>query len=110
MRYIVENECDLRDFPFWSGAQQTADIINEMPHSDLIWDDLQHYVCDLWGDSSERNALTDTEINDYVWFEALEQIVLWAKNGDLPWKEDIQYLVDNGYVKKEDVELDEEED
>jgi len=105
MRYIVENDCDLRDFPFWSGAQQTADIINEMPHSELFWDDLEHIIC---GYSDERE-LTDTEINDYVWFEALEQIVAWAKDGDIP-QEDIQYLVDNGYVRREDVELDDEED
>lgn len=107
MRYIVENDCDLRDFPFWSGAQQTADIINEMPHGELIWDDLEHIICGF-GDSDERE-LTDTEINDYVWFEALEQIIVWAREGDLP-QEDVQYLVDNGYVRKEDVELDEEEE
>lgn len=104
MRYIVENDCDLRDFPFWSGAQQTADIINEMPHGELIWEDLEHCVCD-----SECGTLTDTEINDYVWFEALEQVIVWAREGDLP-QEDVQYLVDNGYVRKEDVELDEEEE
>jgi len=35
--------------------------------------------------------------------------VAWAKDGDIP-QEDIQYLVDNGYVRREDVELDDEED
>ncbi len=107
MRYIVEYDNDLCDFPFWSGAQQTAEIINEMPHSHLIWEDLEHIICGFV-DSDERE-LIDTEINDYVWFEALEQIKVWAKVKNL-WQEDVKYLVDNGYVRKEDVELDEEEE
>ena len=77
-----------------------------MPHGYLIWEDLEHKICDLWGDSE---GLTDDDINGYLWFEALEQIVAWAKDGDIP-QEDIQYLVDNGYVRKEDVELDEDDE
>lgn len=65
--YIVEESCNLKDFPFWSGAKDRANRINERSDADEIWRTLETYFNDEA--SFSGNPITDTFINDCVWFE-----------------------------------------
>lgn len=72
MEYRVD--FDVNVFPFWSGAKQRVD--------ELDYDQLQklgRYIEETF--SYDEEAPTDTEINDFVWFECddfLEELM----NGD----------------------------
>lgn len=54
MKWYVEES--LRNFPFWSGAKDTA---NELTLEDI--DTIEEYLQD--------QEMSDTEINDFFWFE-----------------------------------------
>lgn len=57
MRVITET--NLRDFEFWSGAADTAKYLTD-GEFDTIEDLLE---------AESPNGMTDTEINDFFWFE-----------------------------------------
>ena len=58
MKYLVEES--LANFDFWSGAKQTAD---ELTYKDF--EEIEGILeCSNTGD-----YMTDTEINDFFWFE-----------------------------------------
>lgn len=54
MKWYVEES--LRNFPFWSGAKDT---VNELTLEDI--DTIEDFLCD--------QEMSDTEINDFFWFE-----------------------------------------
>ena len=58
MQYIVESE--LRQFPAWSGGKDTMDDLT-YDEIDTIEAMLEDVFCD--------KTPTDTEINDFLWFE-----------------------------------------
>lgn len=61
MRYIVEES--LENFHFWSGGKDTADVLT---HEDF--ETLENMLdTDYMLDG--RDLMTDTQINDYFWFE-----------------------------------------
>lgn len=70
IKYTVEID-SLRNFDFWSGAIQVADSINALDCADDCWDYLDGYL-DMDDGSS---ALTETQINDFIWFEAWDILV-----------------------------------
>ena len=58
MEYRVES--DLWDFPAWSGGKDTLDTLQERGDCE----DVQDLIEELF-----PNAPTDTDINDFLWFE-----------------------------------------
>lgn len=77
MEYIVEKR--IEDFEFWGGAIQIAKMINEFDNADECWDVLEETVKN-WGELP-----TKTEINDFIWFDALD----WLRETELiPDEED----------------------
>lgn len=65
MFYVVEK--DLQDFNFWAGARTVANEIDELDNADECWEYLQEII-----EEDAQNALyyNETQINDFVWFEA----------------------------------------
>ena len=60
MKYTVEFDID--KFEFWSGAEDTIETVKK--HGKM--DELQAYIEEVF---DEREP-TETEINDFVWFES----------------------------------------
>jgi hypothetical protein len=60
MRYQVED--NIHNFPFWSGAKDT---IAELTSDEM--DSLEQLIEEVFDNGVELP--TDTEINDFVWFE-----------------------------------------
>lgn len=54
----IKKEISLRDFEFWAGAKQWADVLTPEELDELEW-----YL------DSGSDEWTETEINDFVWFE-----------------------------------------
>lgn len=59
---IYGSEFDVKTFDFWSGAK---DVVNRCWEEDRI-NDLQILIEDVFCD----RIPTETEINDFVWFDA----------------------------------------
>lgn len=59
MKYYVEE--DASAFNFWSGARENISTAIELGTDDQVFAILEELFCD--GDAS------DTQINDYVWFD-----------------------------------------
>jgi hypothetical protein len=60
MEYVVRNTFDIRNFNFWGGAR---DRIQEARELDVL-DELEELI-----EMSFCDEPTDTQINDFVWFE-----------------------------------------
>lgn len=56
---IVHYELSLENFEAWSGGKDTMDCLS---HSDL--ETLEQHLTELY-----PNGMTDTELNDFLWFE-----------------------------------------
>lgn len=59
MKIIIETS--LENFEFWSGAKDTAEIIDK--HG--LWSTVESILEDLY-----PNGMSDTELNDIFWFES----------------------------------------
>lgn len=59
MTYTME--FDINTFPFWSGAKDTIEDIKRVEKMDELANLIEGIFCDC--------SPTDTQINDYVWFE-----------------------------------------
>ena len=88
MTYTVETS--LADFPAWSGAVHTLDVLIEKDLCDTV----EACLVDVLGEYP-----TDTEINDMLWFET-DAIAEWC--GFSSWE-----ALENG--EEEDEEKEEEE-
>ena len=88
MTYTVETS--LADFPAWSGAVHTLDVLIEKDLCDTV----ETCLVDVLGEYP-----TDTEINDMLWFET-DAIAEWC--GFSSWE-----ALENG--EEEDEEKEEEE-
>ena len=88
MTYTVETS--LADFPAWSGAVHTLDVLIEKDLCDTV----EACLIDVLGEYP-----TDTEINDMLWFET-DAIAEWC--GFSSWE-----ALENG--EEEDEEKEEEE-
>lgn len=69
--YIIEKHHDLCEFDFWSGAKQTAELINNHSKADEIWEYLEDYIANSY---TEGGEITDVFINDFIWFDACDVI------------------------------------
>ena len=87
MTYKVENS--LTNFQFWSGAKTNADMLT---YSEL--ERLDDILSDMYG---EDDLVTETYINDLMWFE-FETICDWL---------DLKYNKQTGEVVRDE---DEDED
>ena len=72
INYVVQNECELRDFPAWAGG---ARFLDELAQHDEAYEYTESYIEQLirYIDPAE---VTDTFINDLLWFDipdALEE-------------------------------------
>lgn len=78
MLKIVE-EISLEDFDAWSGGKDTLDRLIELDRVDEI----ERYIEELYPD-----GCTDTELNDFLWFEddtiadLLDMSDLWEDEED----------------------------
>ena len=89
MTYTVETS--LTDFPAWSGAVHTLDVLIEKDLCDTV----ETCLVDVLGEYP-----TDTEINDMLWFET-DAIAEWC--GFSSWE-----ALENGEEEEEE-EMEEEE-
>ena len=92
MTYTVETS--LADFPAWSGAVHTLDVLIEKDLCDTV----EAILNDIFVDG----APTDTEINDTLWFSRGE-IAEWC--GFSSWE-----ALENGEEEEEETEEEEEVD
>ena len=90
MTYTVETS--LADFPAWSGAVHTLDVLIEKDLCDTV----EACLVDVLGEYP-----TDTEINDMLWFET-DAIAEWC--GFSSWE-----ALENGEEEEEETEEEEEE-
>ena len=91
MTYTVETS--LADFPAWSGAVHTLDVLIEKDLCDTV----EACLVDVLGEYP-----TDTEINDMLWFET-DAIAEWC--GFSSWE-----ALENGEEEEEETEEEEEVD
>ena len=54
----IKKEISLRDFEFWAGAKQWADLLTMEELDRLEW-----YLDDC------SNEWSETEVNDFLWFD-----------------------------------------
>lgn len=87
MKYLVERE--LRHFDFWSGAKDNA--------KEFTWHELDMIEEQL---EQDFDNLTETQINDMMWFEP----EFLASLIGLEWDKE------EGCVKREEDDLNEEEE
>ena len=80
MTYQVE--FDVYQFPFWSGARDT---IQDIENAGLM-DELGEHLEEVFADSNP----TDTDINDYVWHDRdqVYDALGLDENGELPTDDD----------------------
>ena len=90
MTYTVETS--LADFPAWSGAVHTLDVLIEKDLCDTV----EACLVDVLGEYP-----TDTEINDMLWFET-DAIAEWC--GFSSWE-----ALENGEEEEEETEEEEVE-
>ena len=90
MTYTVETS--LADFPAWSGAVHTLDVLIEKDLCDTV----EACLVDVLGEYP-----TDTEINDMLWFET-DAIAEWC--GFSSWE-----ALENGEEEEEEEEEEPEE-
>ena len=90
MTYTVETS--LADFPAWSGAVHTLDVLIEKDLCDTV----EACLIDALGEYP-----TDTEINDMLWFET-DAIAEWC--GFSSWE-----ALENGEEEEEETEEEEAE-
>ena len=88
MTYTVETS--LADFPAWSGAVHTLDVLIEKDLCDTV----EACLVDVLGEYP-----TDTEINDMLWFET-DAIAEWC--GFSSWE-----ALENGEEEEEETEEEE---
>ena len=91
MTYTVETS--LADFPAWSGAVHTLDVLIEKDLCDTV----EACLVDVLGEYP-----TDTEINDMLWFET-DAIAEWC--GFSSWE-----ALENGEEEEEEETEEEEEE
>ena len=76
----VYKECNsIYDFEFWAGAENTISAIYAANKEDEFWDFLEEYF-------DGYDSISETELNDFVWFESeyiYENIGL-TEDGKLP--------------------------
>lgn len=60
---------DLRSFPFWSGAKPVADKLTETHR----WNEVEALLEGV-------EIMTDTALNEYLWFEVPDILDLWGDN------------------------------
>ena len=88
MRYYVETS--LESFEAWSGGKDTLDVLIEKGDCDSVED--------LIEEQSYDNGWTETEINDFLWFE---RDMIAEHLGYDSWEE-----YENGSDEDEDEEAD----
>ncbi len=75
MRYVIEHEFSLSSFDFWGGAKSIIDdvceIVKQSPVDKLAPNDYVLDVINLEIESAFEcsETVTDTDINDFVWFD-----------------------------------------
>lgn len=69
---VFKVDMDARQFEFWSGAKETINALREYDevHNTDLEDQLYDELDEIFSD--EDNMMTDTAINDYVWFDVPE--------------------------------------
>ena len=67
----IKTETTLKNFDFWSGAKDTVKYLTE---SEL--DTIESYLEELYPE-----GMTDTELNDFMWFED-DTIAEWLGYND----------------------------
>ena len=78
----------LDKFPAWSGGKNWLDTFRNHPDA---FNYLESFIED-WTDSREvcgEEPLTDTDINDFLWFDAFDMLVeAGYVDHDMNWKDD----------------------
>lgn len=69
---VFKVDMDARQFEFWSGAKDTINALREYDevHNTDLEGQLYDELDEIFGD--EDNMMTDTAVNDYVWFDVPE--------------------------------------
>ena len=70
INYVVQHECELCDFPAWSGG---ARILDELVKHDEAYAFAENYIEEAITEKAS-NEVTDTFINDVLWFEITDAL------------------------------------
>ena len=65
INYVVQNECELRDFPAWAGGRR---VLDELCEHDEAYEYAESYIEEVISDIDPAEV-TDTFINDLLWFD-----------------------------------------
>lgn len=66
----IMEEISLEDFEAWSGGKDVLNTILEHEEKDVILDFITDTINELYIDGT----VTDTQVNDFLWFEAVDII------------------------------------
>lgn len=80
---VYREVSDVYDFEFWSGAYDTVKKVIEADKENEFWDFIEEYF-------GGYDSISETELNDFVWFESdyiYEHIGL-TEDGELPEDEE----------------------
>lgn len=72
MTITIKQEVELRNFEAWSGGKEWLDTILEHEESESILALLTEILNDT---SSENYGLTETEVNDFLWFDSYKTVL-----------------------------------
>ena len=65
----IVKEIELADFPFWAGAKNVAEEIYHNEEAQSCWEYLEEII------NSEGRTWTATDVNDFIWFDAYDELV-----------------------------------
>lgn len=72
MTITIKQEIELRNFEAWSGGKEWLDTILEHEASESILILLTDILNDR---SSENYGMTETQVNDFLWFDSYDIIL-----------------------------------
>lgn len=85
-----EVEFDINSFEFWGGAVSTIESVKKLDKMD----ELEDLIIEAFGDSE---SVSQTDINDFVWFES-DKILGWNNFlSILKWKKLIKQFEFKGW-------------
>lgn len=80
MDYKIVNTFSIDSFEAWGGAVAVINRARETGRLDEL-EDLVECAFDGY-DSTGADQVTDTMINDFIWFDADDELDLWNENDD----------------------------
>ena len=65
LNYVVQHECELREFPAWAGGAHILDKLCVHPEAYMFVENYLEEIISM----TDPYEVTDTFINDLLWFD-----------------------------------------